>query len=166
MAYDLVKITKKYKGDLHEFYLSMKSWKKFKTKVKLQWQRTEFRPENQGNIPNVRGVYVFSLEQHALKVPPHGYILYVGITGDGESESTLYKRYGQYLRHQANKTGRPGIEYMLTNWAGYLTFYFCPVENRRISLARIERSFINAIIPPINKRDMTARITAVKAAAF
>jgi hypothetical protein len=166
MAFDLVKATKQYKGDLHQFYLSMKTWKKFKTNVKLQWHRAEFKRDNHSDIPRERGIYVFLIEQHALKLPPHGYILYVGITGDAESESDLHRRFGEYLRHQEHGTGRPAVVYMLENWAGHLSFYFCPIRNRRTSLSRIERSFINAVMPPVNKRDMEAEITAVRAAAF
>jgi hypothetical protein len=166
MAIDLVKDTKKYKGDLHEFYLSMKAWQKFKTNAKLQWRRVEFNRTNHRDIPRERGIYVFLIEQHTLKLPPHGYILYVGITGDAESQSNLHRRFGEYLRHQERGTGRPAVVYMLGNWAGHLSFYFCSIHNRRTSLSRIETSFINAIMPPVNKRDMDAQITAVRAAAF
>jgi hypothetical protein len=166
MAHDLVKLTKKYKGDLHEFFLDMKSWNGFKTNVKLAWNRVDFKPASQASVPKVRGIYVFSLENNRVKLPPHGYILYVGITGDGTSAATLNSRFAQYIRHQTTRAGRPAVTYMLDNWAEDLAFYFSPVSNTKVSLAKIETRFIDAIIPPINKRDMSAEITAVKAAAF
>jgi hypothetical protein len=165
-ALDIVKMTKKYKGELHEFFLDMKSWSGFKTKVALNWQRIDFRPQNHPAVPKERGIYVFSCEHRGTKLPPHGYILYVGITGDEDSISTLYNRYAQYVRHQMTRTGRPAVVYMLDNWAEHLSFYFCPITNPKISLGNIEQKILNCIIPPINKRDMTAEITAVKAAAF
>jgi hypothetical protein len=166
MVLDLVTRTKKYKGELHEFFLDMKSWGKFKTKAKLTWQGVAFTPANQSTIPEERGIYVFSVEHRGAKVPVHGYILYVGITGDEDSEGNLRKRYGQYVRQRETGKGRPAVTYMLHNWTGHLSFYFCPVINPKVSLAEIETKFIDALIPPINKRDMSADITAVKAAAF
>lgn len=166
MAFDLVAHTKKYKGNLHGFFLDMKSWSKFRTSAKLNWQRVDFTPSNQCVIPRMRGIYVFSAESRTPKLPPHGYILYLGLTGDEASDSNLYRRYGEYVRQQARKTGRPAVTYMLDNWSDHLTFYFCPIKNPNVSLAQIETRFLNAVIPPINKRDMDAAIISVQAAAF
>jgi hypothetical protein len=166
MAFDLVAHTKKYKGNLHEFFLDMRSWSTFRTKAKLDWQRVDFTPSNQSVIPKQRGLYVFSVESRTPKLPSHGYILYLGLTGDEESDSNLYKRYGQYVRQQAKKNGRPAVTYMLDNWAEHLAFYYCPIVNPKVSLARIETRFLDALIPPVNKRDMDAAIISVKAAAF
>jgi hypothetical protein len=166
MHFDLVANTKKYKGDLHEFYLNFKSWGAFKTRFKLNWTRVEFTPGNQSKIPEARGIYVFSVEYSPSKFPPHGYILYVGITGDGDSMGTLYKRYGHYLGHQRDKTGRPAIVYMLDNWKKNLVFYYTALPKPTIDLANLEQKFLNAAIPPINKRDFDAGITGMKAATF
>jgi hypothetical protein len=55
---------------------------------------------------------------------------------------------------------------MLKNWSEDLYFHYVELPDRRVDLARIERALLNAIIPPINKRDISAEITAVRAATF
>ena len=40
------------------------------------------------------------------------------------------------------------------------------LPNPSVDLGKIEKAFINAIMPPVNKRDLEATIGAAKAAAF
>lgn len=163
--HDLVNFTKKYKGESHSFYLNMKNWRKFKSRYNLMWEKVKFAPSNRSAIPKERGIYAFVLELSPTKLPPHGYILYVGITGD-DSNSNLYKRYGQYLLAHRNQDGRPAVYYMMDNWSEELFFHFVPLPNINIDLAKMERAFINAVLPPVNKRDIDAKITSAKAAVF
>lgn len=163
--HDLVNFTGKYKGALHEFFLDLSSWRKFKTRYKLDWQKKPFSESSRPDIPEVRGIYAFTLEATGVKLPSHGYILYMGITGD-TSDANLKKRFGQYLLHLQNEDGRPAVFYMLKNWQGDLQFNFVPLPDKSVDLAKIERAFLNALIPPVNKRDLDAEITAVKAARF
>jgi hypothetical protein len=163
--HDLVNFTKKYKGDLHEFFLDMKSWKKFKTKANLNWQKIRFDDSGLPSIPPDRGIYAFTLELSPAKLPHHGYILYVGIAGD-VSGANLHKRYNQYLLNMKNEDGRPAVFYMMKNWKDHLFFNFVSVPNKSVDLAKVERAFINSIMPPVNKRDFDAKIGAAKAAAF
>jgi hypothetical protein len=160
-----VNFTKKYKGELHSFFLDLGSWKKFKTRYKLEWKRLRFSEESHASVPRERGIYVFTIELAPSKLPLHGYILYVGITGD-TSEQDLHKRYARYLLDYKNAEGRPAVCYMLDNWWGDLFFNFVPMPNKNIDLARIEKAFINAVMPPVNKRDLEARISAPRSAAF
>jgi hypothetical protein len=163
--HDLVNFTKKYKGELHSFFLDMKSWKKFKTRFKLDWKKIRFDASGRSGIPQERGIYAFTLELASAKLPPHGYILYVGITGD-DSNANLQKRYGQYLLNLANEDGRPAVFYMMNNFKDDLFFNFVALPNPSVDLSKIEKAFINAIMPPVNKRDLEATIGAAKAAAF
>jgi hypothetical protein len=163
--HDLVNFTKKYKAGLHSFFLDMNSWKKFKTKFKLDWKKTRFDPSGRVAVPQERGIYAFTLELTQTKLPPHGYILYVGITGDN-SNATLRGRYGQYLLNLQNEDGRPAVFYMMRNFKDHLFFNFAALPNSTADLAKIEKAFINAVMPPVNKRDFEARIGAAKAAAF
>ncbi len=163
--HDLVNFTKKYKGELAEFFMDLKSWRRFKTRHTLAWQKIRFGEAGHVAVPKVRGIYVFTIELSPTKLPGHGYILYVGITGD-DSDANLHKRYAQYLRHLKNQDGRPGVYYMLDNWADDLFFNFVPLPNTSVDLAKLEQSIINAVIPPVNKRDFEATITSAKAAAF
>ena len=163
--HDLVDTAKKYKGDLHEFFLDMKSWRKFKTRFRLDWQKARFGQGSLAAIPKERGIYAFTIELDSAKLPSHGYILYVGITGD-DSQANLHKRYNQYLMDWKNENGRPAVVYMMRNWSADLFFNFVPLPNKSVDLARIERAFINSVMPPVNQRDFTAKIRSAKAAAF
>lgn len=110
--HDLVNFTKKYKGEEHAFYLDMGNWRRFRTKYKLAWQKQRFEQASHPSIPKERGIYAFTLELAPSKLPVHGYILYIGITGDA-SAANLYKRFAQYLGHLKNEDGRPAVFYML-----------------------------------------------------
>ena len=160
--HDLVNFTKKYKGELTEFFMDLKSWRRFKTRHTLHWQKIRFGEANHASVPKDRGIYAFTIE---LSPTGHGYILYVGITGD-DSDANLYKRYAQYLRHLENQDGRPAVYYMLENWSDDLFFNFVPIPNTKVDLAKIEKSILQAVIPPVNKRDLGATITSVKAASL
>jgi hypothetical protein len=163
--HDLVNHTKKYKGDLHSFFLDLKRWRLFKTRYKLSWQKLRFNQSSHSSIPKERGIYAFTVELAPSKLPVHGYILYMGITGD-DSNANLYKRYAQYLLNWKNEDGRPAVYYMMANWADDLFFNFVALPDKKIDLAEIEKAFLDAILPPVNKRDMEATITAVRGAKF
>lgn len=163
--HDLVNFTKRYKAEKHEFYMDLAQWRRFNSRVNLPWQKVRFGEAHRASVPKDRGVYIFTVELAPTKLPSHGYIMYVGITGD-DSEADLYKRYCQYLRHLKNQDGRPAVYYMLANWAEDLFFNYVALPNTAVDLRKIEKSIINAIIPPVNKRDLDAEITSAKAAAF
>jgi hypothetical protein len=164
--FDLVPHTKRLKGESHEFFLDMKSWVKFRSRYRLTWDRVPFASTSRSLVPQERGIYAFSLELTPSKLPQHGYILYVGITGDGTSASNLRRRYSEYERQLNKEDGRPAVLYMLKNWKGHLVFNFAPLPNPRIDLAEIEGAFINSVMPPINKRDYEPELRAARAAAF
>jgi hypothetical protein len=163
--HDLVNSAKKYKSNLQEFFLDFRSWGKFKSSARLDWQKQKFGRATLHAIPQERGIYVFTIEHAKAPLPPHGYILYVGIAGD-ESGSTLRTRYGQYLRDQRNEKGRPAVVFMLKNWSSHLFFNFVPLADRSVDLARLERALLDSVMPPVNKGDFSAGIRAVKAARF
>ncbi len=162
---DIVSLTKKYKSDLHEFFLDMVSWKNFQPAPALTWKKVHFSDVSQAAIPKQRGLYAFTTEFSPSSLPSHGYILYVGITGD-VSAATLHKRYAQYMRHKKKGTGRPAVLYFLQNWKDDLFFHYVPIPDKTISLAALEKSFITSIMPPANKRDIEGDVSKAKAAAF
>lgn len=127
--------------------------------------KTRLEEENQIHIPKERGIYAFTVELVPSKLPSHGYILYIGITGD-TSAATLYSRYRQYVTNLKKENGRPAVFFMLKNWSGDLFFNYVPLARGAIDLGRMEKSLLSAVTPPVNKRDIEATITAAKAAAF
>lgn len=163
--HDLVDHTRKYKAELYSFFLDLKSWRQFKSKHKLTWQKLRFGATNHGAVPKERGIYAFTVELEPSQMPMHGYLLYVGITGD-TSDANLYKRYAQYLRQRKNKDGRPRMYIALENWADDLFFNFVPLPSPSVNLAKLEKDLINAVKPPVNITDFDAEIMAVRKAAF
>jgi len=164
-AFDLVKKADQYKAGLYDFFLDIQAWRNFDPGIPLAWNRVKFGPGTKNDVPEERGLYIFTLEVESLGLPTHGYILYVGITGN-TSAANLRKRYGQYLLETNKGTGRPRVVYMLNKWAGELYFNFMPVPDKAIDLMKIEKSFLDAIMPPVNSSDFSAEIAAPKKAAF
>jgi len=162
--FDIVDATKKYKGDLHEFYLDMTAWRSFKSRYKLQWQKVQFGGTDP--VPSEPGIYAFTVEFSPSKLPQHGYIMYIGITGDGASRATLKSRYRQYIRHAANGGGRPRVLYMLQNWQGDLWFNYATFKSPNIDLGKLERDMLSAVIPPINLSDLAADVARARKAKF
>jgi hypothetical protein len=163
--HDLLDRTDSYKAGEHGFFLDVGSWRKFTSSAALTWQRVKFWPSAKASIPTERGIYVFTIEVEGLSLPPHGYILYIGITGN-TSAANLRTRYGQYLRNLIKEDGRPRVFYMLKRWRDDLVFNFVPVADTAVDLAEIEKSFINAVRPPVNEADFDADIADPKKAKF
>lgn len=163
--FDLVKQTKWLKAESFEFFMDIGHWRTFVTHYDLAWQKERFGTESHKKIPKERGIYAFTVELTPAKFPVHGYIMYMGITGD-ESKATLYSRYAQYWRQYLKKKGRPAVSMMLENWSGDLFFNFVALPDTAIDLEEIETAFISAVIPPINKRDFDATIAPAKLAKW
>lgn len=163
--HDLIDRADSYQAALRGFFLDVESWRKFSASVPLQWQRVKFWPGAKENIPEQRGIYVFTIEAEGLGLPPHGYILYVGITGN-TSAANLRKRYSQYVRNLINEDGRPKVFAMLKRWRDELIFYFVPIPETTVDLTQIEKSFINSVRPPVNEADFDADIADAKKATF
>lgn len=145
------------------FTLSPQQLRKFATTAKLDWKKVKFTPGNNRFIPPDRGIYAFVVEHNLSQLPPHGYVMYVGITGDTGSRHNLRRRYGNYLRDKRiNK--RAGVHYMLTNWASSLYFHYAVVSDKRYSLSRLETEMTDALIPPYNRQDFSAEIRKAKKA--
>lgn len=163
--FDLTAATKAYKGELERFYLNLSDWRKFKSRHALNWTKLSFRKQSQKQVPQDRGVYAFSVELTSSQLPAHGYILYIGETGE-RSAANLRVRFGQYLKQLENGGGRPRVLYMLKNWKEDLQFNFVALPNKAVNLKKIEQDLLSAVMPPINIADFTAEVTAVRKAAF
>jgi hypothetical protein len=155
--HDLIARRDRYAAGMHGFFLDIESWRKFTSATALHWQRIKFWPSAKDNVPEERGLYVFTIEAEGLQLPRHGYILYVGITGN-TSAANLRKRYAQYVRNLINEDGRPRVFLMLSKWRDDLVFNFVPIPDTTVDLAVIERSFINSVNPPVNSADFEAEI--------
>lgn len=162
---DLIADTDRYKASLYQFYLDLEAWRCFKSKFPLSWNKVKFNSSARTIIPKERGIYAFTLSWDTSDLPNHGYILYLGITGD-DSTANLHSRFGQYLSELRRADKRPRVYYMLEKWKDDLFFNFVPIPDKRMSLKKIETEFLSAIQPPINIRDMTISVSNARRAAF
>lgn len=145
-----------------DFTLSPKQLRTFSTTAKLDWKKVKFTPGNHKSVPVARGIYAFVVEHNVSQLPPHGYVMYVGITGD-TGKHNLRRRYGNYLRDKLVDK-RAGIHYMLNNWAASIYFHYAVVADKRYRLATLETNMTDALIPPYNSKDFSAEVRKAKKA--
>ena len=103
-----------------------------------------------------RGVYAFAVCQYSKVLPPHGYVLYVGIAGR-DSNRPLRERYKDYL-NEKQVLKRERISFMIGTWHQVLRFFFAPVEDAVSSeeLKALEKQISTALMPQFSKGDIEA----------
>ena len=123
----------------------------------LVWDSIRYGTAELDRVPNdKRGVYAFVVCQPSDVLPPHGYILYIGIAGK-DSNRPLRQRYRDYLN--AKKViKRDRIARMIGTWNEVLRFYFAPVDDDFSSdqLRLLERQLNTALLPPFSEGDLEA----------
>ena len=107
-----------------------------------------------------RGVYAFAVRIESTVLPPHGYILYMGIAGD-DSDRPLRERYQDYLNPNKVKR-RAGVARMIGDWHEVLQFMFAPVDDDMPTsdLQSLEIQLNTALIPPYSEQDIDADVRA------
>ena|ERR1700733_5146370 len=163
MRLDLIKLINqdlKPYGQL--FVISPKQLKGFSTALTLDWKKVRFAESNRQLVPSARGIYAFIVELNEGGLPPHGYVMYVGISGETGGHN-LRKRYGDYLGYRETAK-RAGVHYMLRNWDSVLFFHYAEVQDRRVSLRKLEREISDALVPPFSTNDFSAEIRKAKKA--
>lgn len=121
----------------------------------LTWFCIPYGREQIHKVPNDRrGIYAFVVRSENRVLPPHHYVMYIGIAGE-RSNRPLRARYQDYLNLNAvNK--RPRIARMIGTWNRVLCFYFAPVDDAVDSdkLAAVEIALNNALMPPFSQGDL------------
>lgn len=123
----------------------------------LAWQSIPYGRDEIHKVPaDKRGIYAFAVSCPSEVLPPHGYILYIGIAGRN-SDRSLRERYRDYL-NQSQVKKRARIVRMIGYWGPILRFWFAPVEPTMTSAAlqNIERRLNTALMPPFSVNDMDA----------
>jgi len=164
MVYDFDANLKDLKHFQQEVILSPAHWSGFAPPAPLDWRFVRFNAANQPQIPEERGIYAFvvQFQDHSalpLRLPPHGYIMYAGITGHVGPERTLRMRYGDYLRDQ-RRAKRLSIYSMLNKWSEHLFFHYSIVP-QAAALDQLETALNDAVIPPYVTNDFSAEIRAL-----
>jgi hypothetical protein len=133
----------------------------------LLWQSIKYGDKEIAKVPDDRrGVYAFALCEQSSVLPPHGYVLYIGIAGKRKSRRSLRARYKDYLNEKTVRK-RSRIARMIGTWHKVLRFYFVPVENNFPSadLEKLEKQLNTALMPPFSVGDLEAE-TKEKRRAF
>ena len=125
----------------------------------LTWDSVSYGDGEVDRVPaDKRGVYAFAVCQNNDVLPPHGYILYIGIAGR-DSERPLRDRYKDYL-NEKKVMKRARIARMIGTWHKVLRFYFAPVADDVSSddLKTLEQQLNTALMPPFSESDLEAEI--------
>ncbi|MBB4126706.1 hypothetical protein GGR77_001996 [Xanthomonas translucens] len=157
---DLIADTDRVAAYQRKFNVDTARWKTFRSPITLTWSKLRFSEANRSNIPKERGLYAFTLAHEPSGFPSHGFIMYIGITGD-TSNATLRTRYSQYLANLRRGNGRPKVYGMLSRWDGDLFFNFVPVPDKNVSLTAIEDELLAAVLPPVNDFYIKAGLNSI-----
>jgi len=123
----------------------------------LAWDSISYGDEELEKVPaDKRGVYAFAVCENNAVLPPHGYILYIGIAGR-DSQRSLRDRYRDYLNTK-KVMKRARIARMIGTWHQVLRFFFAPVGDEFSSddLKTLEQQLNTALIPPFSEGDLEA----------
>ncbi len=138
------------------FTISPPEFKRADISPRLNWQSVKFSPTSKAMIPLEPGLYAFVVRIPHAGLPPNGWVMYIGQTGDGTSKATLRSRFSQYLQNKKKPSGRPTVFYMLNAWDGSLEFFFAPEPGRKTQLEKLETELLGAFRPPFTDRTYPA----------
>lgn len=123
----------------------------------LGWDSISYGDAELAKVPaDKRGVYAFVVFHSNDLLPPHGYVLYIGIAGRN-SKRPLKERYKDYLNVKKVER-RPRIARMIATWHEVLRFFFAPVGDEVSSdeLKTLESKLNTAFMPPFSEGDLEA----------
>ena len=123
----------------------------------LTWDSVSYGEEERDKVPaDKQGLYAFAICLNNAGLPPHGYILYIGIAGQ-DSDRSLRVRYSDYFS-ESKVMKRARIARMIGTWHQILRFYFAPVDDDMSSedLKELEQKLNTALMPPFSVGDLEA----------
>lgn len=126
----------------------------------LTWSAVPYGLDHIGDVPNDRrGIYAFAVCKEGPILPPHSYVLYIGIAGRRGSARSLRQRYLDYLDTR-KILERARISRMIGTWHAVLKFYFAPVDDDVTSdqLEELEEQLNGALMPWASRGDLEARL--------
>lgn len=126
----------------------------------LEWNSICYGNEEIENVPNDRrGIYAFAVCKESAVLPPHCYVLYIGIAGR-KSDRSLRARYKDYLNQKKVLKRSARIARMIGTWHDVLRFYYAPVDQDISSdqLEELERQLNSTLLPPFSEGDLEAGI--------
>ena len=161
MSFDLVKLVDQLKTDEQTFFLSPKQWNASSVPPDLDWDWVPFDKDHADAVPSDRGVYAFVVELDKAGIPPHGYVMYVGETGN-KSKETLHTRFLSYFREMKKQCR--AVHYALIKYKEHMYFHFSRITDNRRNLRKVEESLCSTLIPPCNRRDFDWKLRRARRA--
>jgi hypothetical protein len=152
VAYDFVNRSIELGGFRKEFILSPNQWATCSVVGPLAWQFVPFKKSERSKLPKARGLYAFVLRPSVASIFEHGYLMYIGQTGHGNSR-TLYDRFPEYFQDTLLRK-RPKLAELMQKWGDYLLFYFIPLQ-AILDLKAMETGLNDALVPPCVTNDFT-----------
>jgi hypothetical protein len=134
-------------------------WIQFNSDYQLAWNYGEFNRQSHQSVPDFPGVYCFFVGHPGPSLPPVGYPLYAG-----QTERTLYIRYGDYLREKDSKFGRAHVRKFLNVFWGEVLFAFAVFSGDRDQVITLERRLNDALMPAYSRNDFSADTKAKRSA--
>lgn len=131
----------------------------------LCWSQIPYGAGQIEDVPNDRrGVYAFVACNENGILPPHNYVMYIGIAGR-KSNRPLRARYRDYLNAKSVRK-RPKIARMIGTWHSVLCFFFATVDDDVDSdaLEAIEKALNNALMPPFSQGDLDIELKQKRSA--
>lgn len=125
----------------------------------LDWSSISYGEAELNKVPSdKRGIYAFAVCKKSAVLPPHGYVLYIGIAGR-DSWRSLRERYKDYL-NVSKIEKRVKIKRMIGTWHQVLRFFFAPVDEDVSSddLKTLEKQLNTALMPPFSLKDLEADV--------
>lgn len=125
----------------------------------LKWRSIKYGKSGLDRVPDdKRGVYAFAVCKPSKVLPPHGFVLYIGIAGR-DSKRSLRQRYADYLNPRS-VIKRVRIARMIGTWHEVLRFYYAPVDDTVSSaeLKQLEMELNTALTPVFSEGDIEADI--------
>lgn len=131
----------------------------------LDWNYVHFIEDDIDKVPNDRrGVYAFAINAGGNRLPPHCYILYIGVAGK-DSNRALRERYKDYFNVK-QVARRNHIKLMIDTWRTDLRFYYATVDDTISSevLKTLEKQLNTALLPPFSRGDIEAEVKSMRSA--
>jgi len=155
---------REFRASKMTFILHVPSWLAYTPLQTLDWKQVKY---DSASFPDdSRGVYAFVLDSSQLApgmFPPHAMVFYVGETGD-QGNATLKSRLQNYRNKKAQRD-RARLWAVLETWGEYLLFYYAVVAPG-VSTKACETTLLDALVPPANKKDFSAKVRLAREAAF
>lgn len=169
MQQSVYDITNDFRHYEESFALVPNRLNSFSPTTKLTWHCVQFSEANKQKVSKKKGIYAFVIKGESNSLPPHGYVLYVGISRKRKREIYLRTRYSEYLRDQkkiaeGNLANRPQIGDMLYRWRDAMYFYFCELDSNSVDIEALEKELNDALVPPISTQDFSTNVRKAKKA--